>query len=415
MKIFHITIICLTTMIFSCKNSYSTDSTSYLKNYKESIDNKVLEERIKQDEEKSEQKIQNLKDYSELDKKIQKNELEIESLEKRIYTVAAIIAFIVSLASFFGWKSIKKTIQNYSEEKIDSIIKNEITEERIKSLVIEKEDLLIQDIIREYNEKFQKTIDEYQKLLINLKSQPTEPDKPANEDIKKKLNELEEKLTRVKTEEYYDYDDWYYKGLAERGKANYRGAIEAFTKAIILGPQDIRANILRGYCYDKLGEYKFAIEDSTRVIELGPNISSAYIIRGRGYYSLKQYQKAIEDYTKVFEFRSDDFSILNVLAEIHIIITLYQKSLEYINKVSASSQEVGEKIIAKYLEIVANLFLNNNTEEQEKDFGELIQTRANLGWSFNEIEEFVKASNLEESKKTKIQELTNKLKEFPKE
>jgi tetratricopeptide (TPR) repeat protein len=63
--------------------------------------------------------------------------------------------------------------------------------------------------------------------------------------------------------------------------SDYRGAVEAFTRAIELHPTLARAYEARGTLYwRELNEHHNAIADCTRAIELNPRLANAYLNRG---------------------------------------------------------------------------------------------------------------------------------------
>ena len=132
-----------------------------------------------------------------------------------------------------------------------------------------------------------------------------------------------------KTAEYWFNLGYYY---AEAGL--YDKAIEAYTNAIALDPNDADAYSNRGAAYYSKGQYDRAIEDYNKAIALNPPIpftwsemldtpeykalpettkvkvkkayyndfvrlfAEAYNNRGDAYYSKGQYDRAIEDYNK---------------------------------------------------------------------------------------------------------------------
>jgi len=96
-----------------------------------------------------------------------------------------------------------------------------------------------------------------------------------------------------KTAEYWFNLGYYY---AEAGL--YDKAIEAYTKAIALDPNDADAYSNRGAAYYSKGQYDRAIEDYNKAIALDPNYADAYYNRGVAYAKKGQYDRAIEDYNK---------------------------------------------------------------------------------------------------------------------
>lgn len=82
---------------------------------------------------------------------------------------------------------------------------------------------------------------------------------------------------------------------------DYRSAIEDYTEAIKINPQNENAYNNRGNAKDNHHDYKGAIVDYNMVEELNPKDQQVYRSRGHSRYELKDYYGAIEDYTKAIE------------------------------------------------------------------------------------------------------------------
>ncbi len=81
-------------------------------------------------------------------------------------------------------------------------------------------------------------------------------------------------------------------------EGDYEGAIEVYSQAIPLEPNDADAYNGRGFARYGLKDYQGAIEDYNEAIPLEPNDADAYNGRGFARYGLKDYQGAIEDYNE---------------------------------------------------------------------------------------------------------------------
>ncbi len=81
-------------------------------------------------------------------------------------------------------------------------------------------------------------------------------------------------------------------------KGSRQEAIDAFSKAIELNPDDGLAYRNRGEAYFFSGDYKHAIEDLSKAIELNPQDSSAYYFRGLSYERLGNHQQYVIDCIK---------------------------------------------------------------------------------------------------------------------
>ena len=86
---------------------------------------------------------------------------------------------------------------------------------------------------------------------------------------------------------------------------DYKGAIEDYTKAININPNDPEVFINRGLAKYKLLDYQGAIEDYTKAISINPNDPEAFFNRGNVKLKLKDYQGAIVDYTKATKLNPD--------------------------------------------------------------------------------------------------------------
>ena len=88
----------------------------------------------------------------------------------------------------------------------------------------------------------------------------------------------------------------YNAGVELQGQGRYDEAIDEYTKAISLDPEQVLAYNNRGLAYSDLGQLERAIEDYDEAIRLDPNYAAAYYNRGLAYGNLGQLERAIEDY-----------------------------------------------------------------------------------------------------------------------
>jgi tetratricopeptide (TPR) repeat protein len=95
--------------------------------------------------------------------------------------------------------------------------------------------------------------------------------------------------------------DWFEKGYSSGISGDYSYAIDAFSKAIELNPENEHGYLARGYSYSKLGNYNQAIKDYDKSIALNPANANAYNNRGDAYKILKNYNQAIKNYSKAIE------------------------------------------------------------------------------------------------------------------
>jgi serine/threonine protein kinase len=100
--------------------------------------------------------------------------------------------------------------------------------------------------------------------------------------------------------------DFYRQGDKFYGQRKYDEAIEAYTRAIELNPNDSGVYNNRGIVYHLLSEYDKAIADYNRAAELNPYHFSAYNNRGLVYEEIGNVEQAVADYRKALELDPDN-------------------------------------------------------------------------------------------------------------
>ncbi len=83
-------------------------------------------------------------------------------------------------------------------------------------------------------------------------------------------------------------------------------AIEAYSHAIELTPNNVIAYYNRGIAYGDKGEHDHAISDYSKAIDLQPDYTDAYYNRGNTYSDKGVYNRAITDYNKAIELNPND-------------------------------------------------------------------------------------------------------------
>ena len=90
--------------------------------------------------------------------------------------------------------------------------------------------------------------------------------------------------------------EWKEKGNSEFSSGNYEKAIEYFTKAISIDPNDHVFYSNRSACYSSQKDYAKALEDAEKCISLKPDWVRGYTRKGLAEFYLENYDKAIETY-----------------------------------------------------------------------------------------------------------------------
>jgi len=97
----------------------------------------------------------------------------------------------------------------------------------------------------------------------------------------------------------------YNRGDAYNSKGEYERAIQDFTLALTLRPDFALAFNGRGIAYDGNGDPDRAIQDYNQAIRLKPDYAEAFYNRGRAYKRKGDDERAIQDYSQAIRFKPD--------------------------------------------------------------------------------------------------------------
>ena len=87
---------------------------------------------------------------------------------------------------------------------------------------------------------------------------------------------------------------------------DYKGALDDYTQALHLKPDDTEAYYNRGTAKIKLGQHFAAIQDFDMAIQLEPDLAEAYYNRGTAKQNLGQHFAAIQDFDMAIQLEPDD-------------------------------------------------------------------------------------------------------------
>jgi tetratricopeptide (TPR) repeat protein len=104
-------------------------------------------------------------------------------------------------------------------------------------------------------------------------------------------------------------------GVALAHYGDLRGAVEEFSAAIGLRPDDAECLQQRSLAYTQLGEYAAAVADAEEAVRLDPASNESYLIRGKALLGDGQYQRAIADLDHFTEAERNQTGAFRRLAE----------------------------------------------------------------------------------------------------
>ncbi|MES0491417.1 MAG: tetratricopeptide repeat protein [Leptospirales bacterium] len=159
-----------------------------------------------------------------------------------------------------------------------------------------------------YNDELVKKMEKTYVTELNILKEKTKDlniNEPIPEETRKELEEFSDTLEKAKEKKEYSAWDWHFKGISYYKKEQYQKAVDAFSEAIRLDPDDEDNYLNRGASYYNLDKHNKAIKDYNKAIELKPDYAEAYNNRGAVYDDLKKYDKAVKDYNKAIELKPD--------------------------------------------------------------------------------------------------------------
>ncbi|TKS75228.1 Small glutamine-rich tetratricopeptide repeat-containing protein alpha [Collichthys lucidus] len=100
---------------------------------------------------------------------------------------------------------------------------------------------------------------------------------------------------------------WHFPGRNDQMKVeNFSAAVEFYSKAIAINPQNAVYYCNRAAAYSKLGNYAGAVQDCEQAISIDPNYSKAYGRMGLALASLNKHTEAATYYKKALELDPDN-------------------------------------------------------------------------------------------------------------
>ncbi|MBI5324860.1 MAG: tetratricopeptide repeat protein [Ignavibacteriae bacterium] len=288
------------------------------------INNQLLEERIKNNEEKSNIEIQNLKNKIEsndnyLKEYIDKTDSDLkERMLLYVTFVLGILILLGFLLNFFGKKALKERVEQIikttvtkivTKVYIENIIKNHIEilkseiESNIEKSIIETKD----KIISRLESSATNYIDELSKRKIDISKIDEE-----SQDIRNKLNELAQNINeRQALGKILSAEDYYFKGYEYFDKKDYENAIKQWEKAIELKQNYYEAWNNKGVAFDILEKYEEAIKSYDEAIKIKQDFYLAWNNKGSALSKLEKYEEAIKSYDEAIKIKQDYYEAWN--------------------------------------------------------------------------------------------------------
>ncbi|CAG9785852.1 unnamed protein product [Diatraea saccharalis] len=149
------------------------------------------------------------------------------------------------------------------------------------------------------------------------------------------------------------------KGNAALSSGNYKEAIETYTSALNLDPQNHVLFSNRSAAHAKAGNYEAALEDAVKTISINPSWSKGYSRKGSALAYLARFEEAIESYQKGLQLDPNNQQLASGLAEVKRQADEAQMKIQQIYaKLHANPQTREWLKDPEYVKIVEKLALN---------------------------------------------------------
>ncbi len=149
-----------------------------------------------------------------------------------------------------------------------------------------------------------------------------------------KIKTYEEKLKNLKTENDYDFYDWYYKGVTEFGKQEYEKTIAYMKNAVektAKNNDDVASALLYiGASYDTLGLYQKSLEINDRIAAGYPGykeLDLAFYNKGVSLKKMGLWDEALKAYEKAEEINPSDPVTLSNMGGLLLEMKRYKEAL----------------------------------------------------------------------------------------
>jgi superkiller protein 3 len=260
-------------------------------------------------------------------------------------------------------------------------------------------------------EEYKKAIEAYNKAIeLNPNDFDAWHQRGISLSILEEYKDAVEAFDKAIEQESNNPEAWYQKGIAFASWNKYKEAIEAFNKAIKLKPNDSEVWSFKSISLSELKRDNEAIEASDKAIELDPNGYYTWLRRGICLDELKKYREAIEAYDKAIEIDPNKIAPYNALIELQIINNQYPTAIKTIQKAINIPKETKDELILNFLQAIIQKGEGQDTSETENKINDLLEQRPKTEWSFKEIEDWLKTTDLPEDTIEYIEDLTARVK-----
>lgn len=134
-----------------------------------------------------------------------------------------------------------------------------------------------------------------------------------NSSNNKNDNSNEHSVSQPSEEDVKKADELKTKGNTQMSSQSYNDAIESYTQAINLTPNNKIFYSNRAAAYSQAGQQTLAIDDANKALEIDPQFARAYSRLGHAYYNDQQFENAVKAYEDGLKLDPSNVSMKNSL------------------------------------------------------------------------------------------------------
>ncbi|WP_299979820.1 tetratricopeptide repeat protein [Desulfobacula sp.] len=200
------------------------------------------------------------------------------------------------------------------------------------------------------------------------------------------------------------------KGVAYFNLGKYPEALAEFGKVLEITPDDFNALYNKALCFGNLGKSENSLEIFEKLSKLYPQDGRIWDAMGISLTRLKRYKEALIAYETALRYAKSNTKIIKNYLESQILngndlnIGIIQ------NLMTTGKLDHSEIALFNFFIAIDKKIKNQDTTKLEAEIDSLFTQKLSFHFSFDDILDWVKNSDLDDEKKQYIQKLTEKMK-----
>jgi tetratricopeptide (TPR) repeat protein len=193
------------------------------------------------------------------------------------------------------------------------------------------------------------------------------------------------------------------RGNSKRKLGRHEEAIEDYSEAIRINPSAAEYFNNRGRSKDELGRHEEAIEDYSAAIQINPNKATYFNNRGNSKHDLGRYEEAIEDYSAAIRIKPNKASYFNHRGLSKRQLGRYEEAIED----SVAAIQIDPSYTYAWMDIGLTKCLKGDWEGGLSNLNEAVQQKASEYSYFCLCFVLLRQGNIESAKTNLLQALKN--------